>query len=238
MRVIVLVDGDNIAPSCASQIVTEARAYGAPQVLRAYADAARQPGWGSAEGFRVIHAGSGKNAADILLCLDAMEFLTDGSPSCFVLVTGDGDFSHLAVRLREKGQKVVGIAGQQASKLFRASCSAFIEVNAPSQTRLIAPSTQPCAKGSAQAKAPPAAKLAELTDMEHQVVALIAAQPNHSVALPHLNILWSKRESVQISQTVEKTWRKWLTARPKLFALDPRGPDACVRLVSATKIVA
>jgi hypothetical protein len=34
---------------------------------------------------------------------------------------------------------------------------------------------------------------------------------------------------VQISTLPEKKWRTYLSARPALYELDPRGPDAHVR---------
>ena len=48
-----------------------------------------------------MHAGTGKNASDLLLALDAVELALRGDVDHFVIASSDGDFSHLALRLRE-----------------------------------------------------------------------------------------------------------------------------------------
>jgi hypothetical protein len=37
------------------------------------------------------------------------------------------------------------------------------------------------------------------------------------------------QHGIRISTFPEKTWRSYLQARPALFDLDPRGPEAMVR---------
>ena len=37
-------------------------------------------------------------------------------------------------------------------------------------------------------------------------------------------------QGVRITETPEKTWRRWLAARGNVFACDPKGPEARVRL--------
>jgi uncharacterized protein (TIGR00288 family) len=66
-----------------------------------------------------------KNAADILMAVDAMEVLiTHPDVGTFMLVAGDGDYSPLVQRLREFGKRVVGV-GTKASASARlvAVCS-------------------------------------------------------------------------------------------------------------------
>jgi hypothetical protein len=72
-HVSVLVDGDNISGKHAAQIRSIAIERGDPSVLRVYTDAQRPSVWHGAIGYRMLHAGTGKNAADILLALGAME---------------------------------------------------------------------------------------------------------------------------------------------------------------------
>ena len=119
----VLVDGDNISGKHARQILSVAAQHGELQVVRVYSDAQRNSDWHDAAGYRMQHAGTGKNAADLLLALDAMELLLSRDMRCFVIASSDGDFTHLATRLREHGATVVGIGEAKAP------CSVSLEFN-------------------------------------------------------------------------------------------------------------
>ncbi|MBN2232230.1 MAG: NYN domain-containing protein [Deltaproteobacteria bacterium] len=55
-----------------------------------------------------------KSNVDALMAIDAMDLSTDIMPDWVVLVTGDGDFAHLAVTLRRKGIKVAACATGRA----------------------------------------------------------------------------------------------------------------------------
>ena len=127
-RLAVLVDGDNVSGAYASRIAAAAREHGAPDVMRVYADAGCKSEWLSAPGFRMIHAGCGKNASDLLLAIDAMELALSNRLDRFVLVSSDGDFSHLALRLREYGYPVLGMGEVKAPASFRSACSSFAEL--------------------------------------------------------------------------------------------------------------
>lgn len=124
----VLVDGDNIRGKHAEQILSVAAKHGDPAVVRVYADAQHSSDLHGALGYRMLHAGTGKNASDILLALDAMELLLSRHKCCFVIASSDGDFTHLATRLREHGAKVIGIGKAKAPSAFRARCSEFVEI--------------------------------------------------------------------------------------------------------------
>ena len=68
----------------------------------------------------------GKNAADIALAVDAMDFLMhrerlDG----FCLVSSDSDFTRLAQRLRKGGLVVYGFGEGKTPGAFRAACHRF-----------------------------------------------------------------------------------------------------------------
>ena len=75
VSVAVLVDGDNFSGKHAALILKVAKDMGDPTVVRVYADAQRQSDWHKVVGFRLIHAGTGKNASDLLLVIDAMELV-------------------------------------------------------------------------------------------------------------------------------------------------------------------
>ena len=59
---------------------------------------------------------------DMLMAMDALEFAIDARPDVVVLVTGDGDFSYLANKLRRRGIRVeaAALASTLSAELKRA----------------------------------------------------------------------------------------------------------------------
>lgn len=59
---------------------------------------------------------------DMLMAMDALEFAIDARPDVVVLVTGDGDFSYLANKLRRRGIRVeaAALANTLSGELKRA----------------------------------------------------------------------------------------------------------------------
>ena len=71
---------------------------------------------------------SGKNSADIRLCVDAMDLAySKDHIDTFVVVSGDSDFSPLVAKLKENGKRVIGL-GMRASTspLLANGCDEFI----------------------------------------------------------------------------------------------------------------
>src|ERR1700756_1253568 len=71
---------------------------------------------------------SGKNSADIRLCVDAMDLAYSKEHiDTFVVVSGDSDFSPLVSKLKELGKHVIGLGMQEStSELLRDNCDEFI----------------------------------------------------------------------------------------------------------------
>ncbi|MFN7225305.1 MAG: NYN domain-containing protein [Paracoccaceae bacterium] len=211
-RVAVLVDGDNISVSLATAIIEQARRLGRVDVARVYTAITQTSGWNAAPGYRVIHSGYGKNASDLLLSIDAMDLALSSGIQSFVIATSDGDFTHLAVRLRERGLTVTGMGESKAPQIFRAACSSFIVLNGiPSH-------------------APPPSKPAP-DDLDLKIRAIIAQNSVKGQGMrldalaPKMHVL----HGTQISTYPDRTWRAYLTRRPQLYDLDERGPGAMVR---------
>lgn len=71
---------------------------------------------------------TGKNSADIRLCVDAIDLSYSKSHvDTFVIVSGDSDFSPLVSKLKENGKRVIGV-GMKASTsdLLRDNCDEFV----------------------------------------------------------------------------------------------------------------
>ncbi len=71
---------------------------------------------------------SGKNSADIRLCVDAMDLAySKDHINTFVIVSGDSDFSPLVSKLKELGKHVIGLGMQPStSDLLRDNCDEFV----------------------------------------------------------------------------------------------------------------
>src|SRR5260370_10059103 len=147
-EVAVFIDLENLAVGAGEDLPGEAepipykalellcRDYGNTSIRRAYADWSR-PEFGryqnnlAQNGITLIQVtrfgAQQKNAADILMAVDAMEVLiTHPDVGTCLLVSGDGDYSALVHRLREWGKWVVGV-GTKASATSRlvAVCSDY-----------------------------------------------------------------------------------------------------------------
>jgi NYN domain len=212
------VDGDNISPCFSEEIMAFARQLGRLDVVRVYGGAHPASGWMEAAGFRFIHAGPGKNGADILLSIDAIEACQANEIKAFVIATSDGDFSHLAYRLRERGCEVYGLGEDKAPVLFRAACTEFSTV---------------ASKGSAMPANSTIQQRISPTKLDEKIRAMIAihSKKGSGMRISELAPKMHSSHGVKISSHVERTWRAYLSKRPELYQLDPRGPEAKVRFV-------
>lgn len=209
-RFAVLVDGDNIGAQHAARIRQIALARGTPDIWRVYADATQRTTWDDTPGFRLVHAGTGKNAADVLLAIDAMELALRDGVAKFVIVSSDGDFSHLALRLRETGCQVIGIGEGKAPAALRAACTGF-ELVGESKTKS-APDTLDC-----------------------KISAIVTGNGAHGkgIRIASLGLMMQRSHSVGIDDLPDKNWREYLENRGHLYDLDPKGADARVRIKSS-----
>ena len=71
---------------------------------------------------------TGKNSADIRLCVDALDLCYSKEHiDTFVIVSGDSDFSPLVSKLKENGKRVIGLGMKESSSnLFVDNCDEFI----------------------------------------------------------------------------------------------------------------
>jgi uncharacterized protein (TIGR00288 family) len=85
---------------------------------------------------------TGKNSADIRLCVDAMDLAYSKEHiDTFVIVSGDSDFSPLVSKLKENGKHVIGLGMQEStSELLRDNCDEFIYYEDLNKNPTLAPS--------------------------------------------------------------------------------------------------
>jgi len=215
MRVAVFVDGDNISANHADEILSRASGLGRADAIRVYCNASQTSDWLVAASFRLIHAGAGKNGADLLLSIDAMELALLGGFDAFAVASSDGDFTHLAQRLRERGLHVLGLGEDKAPESFRLACTEFVVLNSGSKKHQ---------QETSHAGGGPSA-------LDQKIRTMIAQHSKKGLGM-RLSDLAPKMHlahGTRISTHPERNWRRYLSNRPALYDIDPRGPDATVR---------
>ncbi|EEW26946.1 NYN domain-containing protein [Rhodobacter ferrooxidans] len=227
-RVAVMIDGENLSAGLAGQIITKSLAFGRLTIKRVYGNAIRLTQWEAAPGFRLIHSGNGKNATDLLLCIEAMELVHSGLVDTLVIASSDRDFSHLAAHLCEKGQQVIGMGEAKASDAFRKACTRFIELgmnSKPLEASAITIVSSPAAPVVAK---PIAAKLSKIDAFLHDLMERVGIdgwlsirQINHA----------AQKADVRIGSQPERTWRAYLTKHTALYEYKTEGSEPLVRLL-------
>jgi uncharacterized protein (TIGR00288 family) len=135
-RVAVLLDCDNISHQWARQILAETAKHGTLSIRRGYGDwtSAHLKGWRdklpafAIQPVQQFAYTVGKNSTDFSLVIDAMDLLYSGNVEAFVIVSSDGDFTRLAMRLRESGKRVYGIGARKTPQAFQNACDRFTYV--------------------------------------------------------------------------------------------------------------
>jgi len=133
MRLAVLIDAENVPRNCIKSVMEEIAIYGTPTIKRIYGDWTNPmiAGWKSPlleNAITPIQQYSytqGKNSSDSAMIIDAMDILYTEKTDGFVIVSSDSDFTRLAIRLREAGQRVIGIGERKTPSAFIAACDKF-----------------------------------------------------------------------------------------------------------------
>jgi NYN domain len=216
-RVALLIDGENVSQATAGQIIMRVLKFGELTIRRVYGDATKLPGWAAAPGFRLVHSGTGKNATDLLLTVEAMSLILTGQADVLVIASSNRDFVHLATHLREKSVRVIGIGEGKAPESFRKACTQFIELKV---------------SDSSEAAKPPKPVLPQSDEnLDQKIVALIRNEGTATgYQIARLGGRMHALHETKISDQPEKTWRAYLLARSSLYDCDAKGADSQVRL--------
>lgn len=185
-------------------------------VRRVYGNACVVGQWESQPGFKFIHTGSGKNSADMKLAVDAVGLSYCENIERFVIVTSDGDFSHLVYALRERGLHVFGLGLSKAPDRFREACTAFVCLTIPEN-----PTEQKPAFDAMKIKG---------DGLTNKLIHVVGQEGGGGIAISSLNAIMRRRFEIKISGYAEKTWHGYLSKRTDVFACDPKGLNARVRL--------
>lgn len=133
-RLMLMIDGDNAQASLLPQMLTEVSKHGVMKIRRVYGD------WASPQlkpWKDLLHTyalkpeqqfsyTSGKNATDIALIIDAMDFINTAGVDGICIVSSDSDYTPLATRIREKNLFVMGIGRNNTPRAFVNACDVFV----------------------------------------------------------------------------------------------------------------
>jgi hypothetical protein len=129
-----LIDADTTLPRFAPALFAEITRYGAIGVRRIYTDwtIPAPDDWKECLALYAIQPVqqsadiAGSNVTYGAMIIDAMDLLHTGRFSGFCLVSSDGDFARLAIRLREQGVAVYGFGARHTPHPFVAACDRFV----------------------------------------------------------------------------------------------------------------
>ena len=135
-KIALLIDADNFTQiEKIKPAILEISKYGKSSLKRAYGNWGKETlkNWKDVlrnlaiKPIQQIDYVSGKNATDIALTIDAMDFLYNSEYDGFVIVSGDSDYTPLAIKLKESGKTVIGIGCKESTaEAFVSSCDNFI----------------------------------------------------------------------------------------------------------------
>lgn len=129
-----LIDADNAEEKKMKSVIMQISAFGRIVVKRAYGNWTKDvlKNWESdfrelaIKPIQQIDYVKGKNATDMALTIDAMDFLYTSKYDTYAIVSSDSDFTPLAIKLREAGKFVIGVGKKTTSEAFIQSCDKFI----------------------------------------------------------------------------------------------------------------
>ena len=132
-RLALLIDADNVSVRLLPTVLAQAAELGTIAVRRAYGNATT---WAkvSVRNFArahavtpvlVIAASNRKDAADWKLAMDATDLLHRGVIDAICIASSDGDFTPLAVHLRENGLSVYGLGEAKTPEPYQAALDRF-----------------------------------------------------------------------------------------------------------------
>ncbi|MGY6550289.1 MAG: NYN domain-containing protein [Erythrobacter sp.] len=136
-NIALLIDADNASPSGLDPALTVLAELGSVNIKRAYGNWTKQglKGWAALtqryaiEPQQQFDITKGKNATDMKMAIDAMDLLYSGQVGGFGIMSSDGDFMPLVIRLRQNGLPVYGFGTDRAPEGFREACTRFFDVS-------------------------------------------------------------------------------------------------------------
>lgn len=144
-NIALLIDADNSSPTGLDSALTVLAELGAVNIKRAYGNwtKAALKGWAgltqryAIEPQQQFDITKGKNATDMKIAIDAMDLLYTGRVDGFGIMSSDGDFMPVVMRLRQNGLPVYGFGSDRTPEGFRQACTRFFDLDALKETQTV-----------------------------------------------------------------------------------------------------
>jgi len=143
-NIALLIDADNSSPTGLDPALTVLAELGNVNIKRAYGNWTKPAlkGWAgltqryAIEPQQQFDITKGKNATDMKIVIDAMDLLYSGRVDGFGIMSSDGDFMPIVIRLRQNGLPVYGFGSGRAPQGFREACTRFFDLGALEQAQV------------------------------------------------------------------------------------------------------
>ncbi len=211
------IDGENLSHDLADQIVAIANDIGRRGIRRVYGDATRMQGWRAQGTLQVVDSAQGKNAADMLLAIEAMEAALVGRVTIIAIASCDRDFSHLARKLSDHDVHVVGIGPAEPDCAFRKACSDYREVAKPGRMSIATTAPVP-----SQDK------------IEKWIETVIGQAKGKCLSLSALGQAMMQQHRVTKADLPCPSWKSFLSGRPR-FSIDQSNVVRLAKNLSSAK---
>lgn len=219
-----LIDGENLSSRHADRIRAEVPPDCA--VRQVFGDTARLNGWLAVPWLTAVHVAPGRNAADIALAVQAMDLALSRGCAAFTIATSDGGLASLVTHLRGLGRHVTVAGEAKTAAPLREAAHRYAELPPLAEPAAAPPAAAP------EALPKPLVVLKGLNPLETFLRDLVMRNGPDGMPVTGVNPVALREQGTKIARLPEKTWRAWFSARPHLFALDPKGPAARVRLAA------
>jgi uncharacterized protein (TIGR00288 family) len=142
-NIALLIDADNASPSGLDDTLTVLAELGTVNIKRAYGNWSKAglKSWAALiqryaiEPQQQFDITKGKNATDMRITIDAMDLLYSGRLDGFGIMSSDGDFMPVVMRIRQNGLPVYGFGSSRAPQGFQEACTRFIDLKAMSDAQ-------------------------------------------------------------------------------------------------------
>lgn len=246
-KVALLIDGDNIPSDFAGQMLVRAARSGQVIVKRVYLDPHHLKNWEESAGFSLRVARSGRDAADLLLTIDAVDLAHRGDITAFVIASSDGGFAPLGRYLVERGLLVLGLGKSGTPADWRKSCTRFEMLGERLAPTKLSSTALPGTTSLAEPKTPvtnesPASSavnvvvdpLAPTHGIDSAVALVIQSQGSSGIRLSSLGTRL-REQGIDKKQLPEGSWLNYLLARPQLFSVRGTAPGLSVLILAPPK---
>lgn len=135
LRLALLIDGENLSPRYAQELLTLASGLGEVATQRVFGDFLQQstPSWDALvpralgiEPVQVRWSYAGCNSTDVAIMAEAVELIEAGVMEGLCVASADGDFAPLAKNAHAAGKLFFGIGPAHASRNLVRACDRFL----------------------------------------------------------------------------------------------------------------